>query len=329
MLFRKMRLLLVAMLIPVMLCACGKENTSGGNKTDVPGETGTVTPSEEPGKEQTSGAKALPGGKTLTLATLPKVDGALYAEAFYDAAFAEIMGVPAEEAKLFLPCSNTDAAYRKLTEGTADMIFATAPSEEQEKAAKEAGTEFEFHALMNDGFVFFVNAGNPVNSITQDQLKDIVRGKIKNWKEVGGEDEPIVLFQRNPGSDSQNALYHYVLPKDRVQKPLLDKQDDSIGGAIDRFKEYDNGKGAISFTFYRFVSQVPDASNVKLLSIDGIAPAKETIAEGKYPFVTPVQIVTRKDLPSDSIVRDIIAWLQGENGVRIARENGYIPCESK
>ncbi len=51
-------------------------------------------------------------------------------------------------------------------------------------------------ALGRDALVFIVNEENPVQSLTQQQLRDIYAGKITNWKEVGGADAAIVAFQR-------------------------------------------------------------------------------------------------------------------------------------
>ena len=102
-----------------------------------------------------------------------------------------------------------------------------------------------------------------------------------------------------------------------------------MAGTIDRVADYDNGKGAISFSYYYYIVNMHSSDQVKLLGIDGVIPNDETISGGRYPFLNFSQIVTRKDLPEDSIVRDIIAWVQGENGARIARENGYVPYDIK
>ena len=291
----------------------------------------TETPSPEPTAAPTETPKGtvFPSGKTLTTENLPVVDGALALEPFYDAVFAELLGLSVEDAKLFLPCNNTPGAYKNLTEGKCDMIFCALPSDEQVQTAKDAGVEFEYHTILSGGFVFFVSCDNPVDSITQEQLKGIVSGKITNWKEVGGDDEPIVLFQRNEGSGSQTGLYRYVLPKDQVMEPLLEHRVDDMMGAIDKVADYDNGKGAMSFSYYYYVANMHGSEKIKLLGIDGVIPSDETISTGKYPFLNFSQIVTRKDLPEDSIVRDIIAWVQGENGARIARENGYVPYAVK
>ena len=332
-------ILVIAMLCA--LCACEKDNKSNTDVTPTAAQEVTPTseptagptaePTAEPTATPTEAPKGavLPSGKTLTVDTLPVVDGALALEPFYDAVFAELLGMSVEDAKLFLPCNNTPGAYKNLTEGKSDMIFCALPSEEQIETAKQAGVEFEYHTILSGGFVFFVNKDNPVDSVTQQQLKDIVSGKIKNWKEVGGDDEPIVLFQRNEGSGSQTGLYRYVLPKDQVMEPILELRVDDMMGAIDRVVDYDNGKGAMSFSYYYYVVNMHTSDQIKLLGIDGVIPSDETISKGQYPFLNFSQIVTRKDLPEDSIVRDIIAWVQGENGARIARENGYVPYDVK
>ena len=336
--FRKLVLFVVLGAFACMLCACGKGNETKVTPTPtteakptIPVTDPVATPTDKPVATPTaavSGVK-LPNGKSVTIDNLPRVDGALALEPFYDAIFAELLGLPVEDAKLFLPCNNTPGAYKNLTEGKCDMIFCALPSDEQVETAKKAGVEFEYHTVLSGGFVFFVSRENPVNSVTQQQLKDIVSGKIKNWKEVGGDDEPIVLFQRNEGSGSQTGLYRYVLPKDQVMKPILEHRVDDMAGAIDRVVDYDNGKGAMSFSYYYYVANMHGSDQIKLLGIDGVIPSDETISKGQYPFLNFSQIVTRKDLPQDSIVRDIIAWVQGENGARIARENGYVPYDMK
>ena len=282
----------------------------------------TITPPPTPDFEN---YYVFDSGRKLIADDLKIVDGAKALEPFYDAVFADLLGISPEEAKRFLMCNNTPSAYKNLTYGNVDMIFCALPSEEQVAEAAANGVEFEYHTILSGGFVFFVNKDNPVDSITQEQLKGIVSGKITNWKEVGGEDEPIKLYQRNEGSGSQTGLYRYVLPKEEVMSPIIEQYEDSMEGVVDRVSDYDNGRGAISYSYYYYVANMYTSDEIKLLGIDGVIPSDETISQGTYPFLNFSQIVTRKDLPENSIVRDIIEYVQGEHGARIARENGYVP----
>lgn len=86
-----------------------------------------------------------------------------------------------------------------LAEGRCDIALTSEPLDIAIIAAKNAGKElqaesFEIHAVMSDEIVFIVHPSNPVRELTWAQIRDIHTGKIKNWKEAGGPDMPIVVF---------------------------------------------------------------------------------------------------------------------------------------
>ena len=81
--------------------------------------------------------------------------------------------------------TNTRGAYKDIVDGKADIIICAQPSDEQLQYAKDNGVELELVPIGSDAFVFIVNAGNPVDNITIDQIRGIYSGKITNWKELG------------------------------------------------------------------------------------------------------------------------------------------------
>jgi phosphate transport system substrate-binding protein len=86
-----------------------------------------------------------------------------------------------------------------LMEGRCDASLSSEPLEIALAAARTAGKDIDggklqFQVAMHDEIVFIVNPGNPVNSLTWEQIRDIHTGKIKNWKKVGGKDAPITVF---------------------------------------------------------------------------------------------------------------------------------------
>ncbi len=261
---------------------------------------------------------------TLTKEELPVIDGALALAPYYEAMTARLLNVDIEEARTLVLCSNTPSAYRNLTEGKADMIFCAMPSDEQVNTAREAGVEFEYHTILNGGFVFFVNKDNPVKSLTKEQLQDIYRGKVKNWKELGGDDVEIIPYQRNEGSGSQTGLYRFLLPKEAVMQAPTEYSIGEMGEIVDAVAHYDNAKGAIGYSYYYYVSSMHYTDQIKLLGVDGVIPSDETISNGSYPMINQSQIVIRDDTPQDSVVRKIIAWCQSEEGAKLAEENGYV-----
>lgn len=293
--------LALSLLMAISITACG------GNNEDKP-----VSPSDEVASLK------------LTKDELPVIDGALALAPYYEAMTAKLLDVDIEEARTLVLCNNTPSAYQNLTDGTVDMIFCAMPSDEQVQTAKEAGVTFEYHTILNGGFVFFVNKDNPVKSLTKKQLQDIYRGKIKNWKELGGDDVEIIPYQRNEGSGSQTGLYRFLLPKAAVMKAPTELAIGDMGEIVDAVAHYENSKGAIGYSYYYYVSSMHYTDQIKLLGVDGVIPSDKTISDGSYPMINQSQIVIRDDTPEDSMVRKIIAWCQSEEGAKLAEENGYV-----
>ena len=275
-------------------------------------------------EDKTSSASDEAASLTLTKEELPIIDGALALAPYYEAMTAKLLNVDIEEARTLVLCSNTPSAYQNLTEGKVDMIFCAMPSDEQVKTAKDAGVTFEYHTILNGGFVFFVNKDNPVKSLTKKQLQDIYRGKITNWKQLGGDDVEIIPYQRNEGSGSQTGLYRFLLPKKEVMKAPSELAIGEMGEIVDAVANYDNAAGAIGYSYYYYVSSMHYTDQIKLLGVDGVVPSDETISDGSYPMINQSQIVIRDDTPEDSVERKIIAWCQSEEGAKLAEENGYV-----
>lgn len=260
----------------------------------------------------------------LTAEEYPIIDGATALAPYYEAMTAELLGIDIEDARRKVLCSTTTGAYENLTDGTVDMIFCALPSQEQIDAAADKGVEFEYATILNGGFVFFVNKDNPVDSLTVEQLRGIYSGEITNWSEVGGEDAPITAYQRDEGSGSQTGLYRYILPKAEVMEAPTSLVIADMGAIIDAVAGYENSDGAIGYSYYYYVASMHYTDRIKLLAIDGVVPGNDTIGDGSYPMINQSQIIIRKDEPEDSVVRKIIAWVQSEEGARLAEENGYV-----
>ena len=258
----------------------------------------------------------------------PIVDGATAFLPFYTRAAAELLGKTEEEASELILCSTTDYAYPNLVDGKADIIFCLGPSDEQVKYAKGKNVEFEYAPILNEAFVFFVNKDNPVDSVTVQQLHDIYAGKITNWKELGGKDEPIIAYQRSEGSGSQTGLYKFVIPKDEAMDPPIDKRIMTMAGIIDVVSNYDNAQGGIGYSYLYFVKNQHFDENIKLLKVEGVAPSNEAISSGKYPMINTAYAVFRASEPEGSTVRQIAAWCAGGKARKFAQELSYVAYEA-
>lgn len=280
-------------------------------------------------KETLKGYGADAGEDKISLAFTPNrwpiVDGATAFLPFYQEMAARMLGVSTEEAADYIMCSTTDYAYPYLWEKKVDLVFCLRPSEEQVKRAAQNGVVFEEVPFANEGFVFFVNKDNPVDSITVQQLHDIYAGKITNWKELGGNDEEIIAYQRTEGSGSQTGLYLHVIDPDEVEEPPTEKRIGSMAWIVDAVANYQNASGAIGYSYRYFVTNMHYDEQIKMLKVNGVYPDYESIADGSYPMISDVCAVYREDEPADSAVRKIARWCASSQGAVLAKELGYVP----
>lgn len=202
--------------------------------------------------------------------------------------------------------TNTRGAYKDIVDGNADIIICAAPSDEQLQYAKDNGVELELVPVGADAFVFIVNAGNPVDNITIDQIRGIYSGKITNWKELGGKNIPIAAMRRNKNSGSQTAL-------------------EKIMGDIPIKPDYTALFGSpIGFSFRYYVTGMLGEGGVKILTINGIEPTPEAIADGTYPVAGNIYAVYRKGETNENVKKAIDFMLSPE-GQKIVAQSGYIP----
>ena len=202
--------------------------------------------------------------------------------------------------------SNTRGAYKDIVDGNADIIICAQPSDEQLAYAAENGVELELVPIGSDAFVFIVNDSNPVSDITIDQIRGIYSGKITNWSELGGENVQIAAMRRNKNSGSETALEKLMgdLPIKPDYTALFGKP--------------------IGFSFRYYVTGMLGEGGVKILTINGIAPTAETIADGSYPIAGNIYAVYRKGETNENVQKAIDFMLSPE-GQKIVEQSGYIP----
>ena len=261
---------------------------------------------------------------TLKLAeNLPILDGATALYPIYSA-FAQAV-YPEKEYDQYsseVMSNRTGEAYDNLLNGRADIIFVLGPSEAQLAKAERMGKELKLTPIGREAFVFFVNARNPVQGLTTDELKGIYSGKITNWKEVGGKKRTIRAFQRPDDSGSQTALQHFMGDVPLMEPPVEDIAS-LMGTIIDQVSDYKNYNNAIGFTFRYYSTQMVKNNAIRLLQVDGVEPTVESIRSGEYPLTNEFYAVTAgSDNPH---IESFLEWIVSAQGQEIVEKTGYVP----
>ena len=111
-----------------------------------------------------------------------------------------------------LEVTTTDYAWRNLLDGKADLLLVYEPSSETKKIIEESNVKLTITPIGVDALVFLLNENNKVDGFTTKQLRDIYSGKIKNWKDVGGDDMniDIICIGKIKESFYREALNEYA-----------------------------------------------------------------------------------------------------------------------
>ena len=309
---KRIVILLVVLVVTIGVCVGAyflfTNNDNDTNTPDVPNEP-----------EVTENNK-----NTLDNDTMPRVDASLATQPLMDA-YVKYFTDEDILTDVKNNYTNTHPAYEKLVNDEADLIIVTEPSEEELKMAHDAGVELTITKVVNEGFVFFVNAKNPVNGLTIEEIVDIYSGKFNYWNEVGGNNSKIIPYQRPTNSGSQTGMLSLVMKDVPMRMPTSEEAIESMGGIIDIVADYDNNIDGIGYSYYYYANVMYHTPEIKFLAIDGVKPTYETIGNEIYPLMTAYYIVTRSDADEKTLAfKDLL--LSGE-GMKVAKEAGYVPAE--
>lgn len=254
---------------------------------------------------------------------LPVLDGAAAVFPVYSSFVNALYPESTEYRDGVFEYNNTVAGYRALARKETDIFFGAYPSQKQIDYAIEQGTRFVYTPIGQDAFVFFVHKDNPIDDLTSEQLRGIYSGRITNWAQVGGKDEPIAAYQRNEGSGSQSMLIRFM-GDTPIMEPETELVNDLMSGIIEEVAAYRSKSGSIGFSFRFYVEGIIQNPDIKMVSIDGVAPTVENIQSGAYPITGPLYAVTWEgnDNPNVPLLLD---WILSEEGQWIIKETGYVP----
>ena len=224
----------------------------------------------------------------------------------------------------FIRCTTTPFAYRSLINREVDIIFCMEPSKEQVNEAAGKGIKLNMTPIGKDAFVFIVNIDNPINNITSDQIRKIYSGQITNWKELGGKDEEIIAYQRNKDSGSQTLL-ESIMGDTPIMDPPLAHAIGTMSRILTKVAAYNNYPNAIGYSFLFYTTEMVKNKKIKLLSIDGVMPSRETIKSGKYIFSNTFYAITAGNEKENA--KKFINWILSAEGQYLVEKTGYVPIK--
>jgi phosphate transport system substrate-binding protein len=185
------------------------------------------------------------------------------------------------------------------------------PSEVRRLAQQQQNIGIAFR-VAKDGLSIYLHPDNPIRDLRFVQVKDIYTGRIKNWQEVGGKDEPIAVFSRTPSSGTYLYFQEHVLEGEPYSDAVIAMPTTAAIVAAVEKNPSAIGYGGLAY-----------GKTLVHCKIDGVSPTEESVREDKYPIARYLYFYTIKK--PDTIVKSFIDWVLGKEGQRVAKEIDYIP----
>lgn len=210
--------------------------------------------------------------------------------------------------------------FTALIDGTTDIAMASREIKLDEKTKLEINSvAVEEVLIARDALAVIVNPGNKISQLTKEQLKDIFTGKITNWKQVGGDNEKIVVYARETSSGTYEFFKEHVMDKINYDKSVLNLP---ATGAI--VQSVSQTKGAIGYIGLAYLNS--DVKDVAVSYDQGktyVNASTVNATNGTYPITRPLFFYFDKSL--DKKVRSFVDYILSKDGQSIVSEVGYVP----
>ena len=206
-----------------------------------------------------------------------------------------------------------------LMDGTTDIAMSSRSLKMDERMKlTEAGKAIKEVIIANDALAVIVNPSNKVGKLTREQIEGIYTGKIKNWKEVGGDDLQIVVYSRETSSGTYEFFKEHVMNRKNYASSVLNMP---ATGAI--IQSVGQTKGAIGYVGLAYVSKEVKDLAVSYDKGKTYVPASVANAKNKtYPIVRPLFYFY--PVQKEKTVKPFIDFILSAEGQSIVDQVGYV-----
>ncbi len=184
---------------------------------------------------------------------------------------------------------------------------------------KPTEEDLQKFTIAKDGIALIVNENNSVKAISFENIRNIFLGKIKNWKELGGHDQPIVIVNKAEGRSTLELFLKFFELKNSDIKADIIIGDNEQGIKTISKNKYAVGYVSVGTAEYNQSVGVP----IKLLPMKGIKATVQNVANGSYPLSRELNLVTK--MKPVGQIKLFIDYAQSEKVNELIRDHYFVP----
>jgi phosphate transport system substrate-binding protein len=225
--------------------------------------------------------------------------------------------------KIQVTGGGTGTGFAALQNQQTDLCNASRPirAKEIETCIKAFGRRPREYKVALDGLSVYVNEANSVEALSLEQLEAIFTGKIKNWKDLGGTDAPIILYSRENSSGTYEFFKEHVL-----QGKDFAAHAQTMPGTAAVLQSVAKERNGIGYGGAAYGAGAKHLKVKKTATSEAVDPSEATVLDGSYPIWRYLYIYVNPAVDIGEVAA-YLNWIRSDDGQKVVKDIGYYPIQ--
>lgn len=209
----------------------------------------------------------------------------------------------------------------QLGSGQIEIALSSKPISDEDKKAYP-NTDFVPTQIGADAVGVIITkevADAGVKSLTKAQVQGLFEGTITNWKEVGGPDLQVFVYDKEPGRGTREVLDKFIYGKGKAPAPPKSANYAIVGGNLETRNKLESTRGSVAPLSTGFIE---GHDQLVAVPLEGIAPTHANVASGTYPMTRPLYMIT--DGKAKGTAKQYIDYIVSAEGQKLLPKHGYL-----
>ena len=158
-----------------------------------------------------------------------------------------------------------------------------------------------------------------LDSISKDGLRRLFEGSVHNWRELGGPDLPVFVYDKEPGRGTREVLDKFMYEDGTAPPPATTGNYAIVGGNEEGRSKVLSTPGAVTPLSVAFAEGY---DKLAVLAVDGVRPTASTVAADRYPLSRSLFLVTNGK--PQGAAKTFVDFVLSRAGQQLVSKNGYL-----
>ena len=209
----------------------------------------------------------------------------------------------------------------QLAQGQVEMAMSSKPVEDADRAAFPA-VNFVTTQIGSDAVGIVIRReiyDGGVRNLTRTQLTALFEGRTRSWKELGGPDVEVFVYDKEPGRGTREVIDTYLYGSAKAPPPPRSNNVAIVGGNEEGRAKVLSTPGGVTPLSTSFVTGYPKLAAV---AVDGVEPTPANVVDQSYAMFRPLYLIT--DGPPTGAAKTFVDFVLSDEGQPLVTKHGYL-----